>query len=291
MRRIRVIARLDIKGPNLVKGIHLEGLRVVGDPADFARYYYESGVDELMFVDVVASLYERNSLHGIISEAAKNVFIPITVGGGLRNLDDIRGILKAGADKVSINTAAVKSPQFIRNAANAFGASTIVATIEAIKQPDGQYLAFIDNGREITGKRVVDWAQELESLGAGEIAITSVDREGTGQGFDLDLVESVTSKVSIPVIAHGGPGSAADVVNVVKASTVSAVAVASVFHYDYLRKKNETDDFSRPKSASAEGNIEFLLKRGSFSKIQPASVADVKKMLLAGGIGCRTLKD
>ena len=180
-KNIRVIPRLDIKGPNLVKGIHLEGLRVLGKPEQFARYYYETGADELIYMDIVASLYNRNSLHDIISKTAREIFIPLTVGGGLRTVEDIRNVLKAGADKVSLNTAAIKNPQIIAEASRKFGSSTILISIEAIKQPDGRYLAYTDNGREYTGMEVLDWAKRVETLGAGEIMLTSVDREGTGQ--------------------------------------------------------------------------------------------------------------
>lgn len=206
MKTIRVIPRLDIKGPNVVKGIHLEGLRVMGSPSEFARYYYETGADELIFMDVVASLYERNSLHSIISETAKSIFIPLTVGGGLRNLDDIKQVLRAGADKVCLNTAVIKNPEFIKQAALKFGSSTIVVAIEAVKQSDGKYLAYTDNGREFTGVDAIKWAEHVAELGAGEIVITSVDREGTGEGYDLDLVKMIATNVSVPVIAHGGAG-------------------------------------------------------------------------------------
>src|SRR5688500_18295799 len=147
----RIISRLDIKGPNLVKGIHLEGLRVLGKPEVAAKFYYENGADELIFQDTVASLYERNSLHEIISRTAKEIFIPLTVGGGIRTIDDIRSVLRAGADKVAINTAAIKNPAFITEASRMFGSSTIVVAIEAIRQSNGSYLAYVDNGREFTG--------------------------------------------------------------------------------------------------------------------------------------------
>ena len=191
MNNIRIIPKLDIKGPNLVKGIHLEGLRVLGTPEDFAKYYYENGADELIFQDIVASLYERNSLHDIVSRTAKNIFIPLTVGGGLRTIDDINNVLRSGADKVSINTGAVRNKSFIREASRKFGSSTIVVAIEAIKQANGEYYCFIDNGREETGIEVTAWAREIEELGAGELIITSVDREGTGEGFDIDLIKKI----------------------------------------------------------------------------------------------------
>ena len=215
MKTIRIIPRLDIKGPNLVKGIHLEGLRVLGKPSDFAKYYYESGADELLLMDVVASLYERNSLHDIITETAKNNFIPITVGGGIRNVNDIKKILRAGADKVCLNTAAIKNPEFIKQASREFGSSTIVVAIEAIKS-NGKYLAYTDNGREYTGLDVFDWAQKIAELGAGELVITSVDKEGTGNDFDTELISKINKLVPIPVIAHGGAGKKEDVVNLIK---------------------------------------------------------------------------
>jgi len=188
MKTVRIIPRLDIKGPNLVKGIHLEGLRVLGKPSDFARYYYESGADEIMFMDVVASLYERNSLHDIISETARSIFIPITVGGGLRSISDIKEVLRAGADKVCLNTAAINNPNLIKEATRMFGSSTIVVAIEAIKGNDGKYLAYTDNGREYTGVEVIEWAKKLDEMRVGEIVLTSVDREGTGEGFDMELI-------------------------------------------------------------------------------------------------------
>jgi len=188
---IRIIPRLDIKGPNLVKGIHLEGLRVLGKPEQFARSYYEQGADELLYMDVVASLYGRNSLLNIIEDTAKNIFIPLTVGGGIRSLEDIQKILRAGADKVSINTAAIRNPELIQSAANKFGSSTIVVAIEALLMPNGKYEAFTDNGREPTGVNVFEWALRAEKLGAGEIMVTSIDKEGTGKGFDVELIAKI----------------------------------------------------------------------------------------------------
>src|SRR2546423_13233654 len=180
MENVRVIARLDIKGPNLVKGIHMEGLRVLGKPEDFAEYYYRTGADELMYIDVVASLYGRNSLLDIVRRTAQEIFIPLCVGGGLRSVDDIRAVLRAGADKVSINTAAIRRPALIKEAAETFGSSTIVVSVEAIRKPDGKYEAYTDYGRERTGVDAVAWAQEAASLGAGELVVTSINQEGTG---------------------------------------------------------------------------------------------------------------
>lgn len=278
---IRVIPRLDIKGPNLVKGIHLEGLRVLGTPEEFAAYYYENGADELMYVDVVASLYERNSLHDIIKKTAKNIFIPLTVSGGLRTIEDIRKVLNAGADKVSLNTAALKNPDIVSQAARVFGSSTIVITIEAIKDPDGRYLAYSDNGREYTGVEVMGWAKKVESLGAGEIVITSVDKEGTGTGYDVELTKMISTSVSIPVIAHGGPGQLENVVDVVEDGCADAVAVASMLHYGYLDKK-QTKGTRRE-----EGNVEFLMSGKKYSKVSTVELGDIKQFMLQNDIPCR----
>lgn len=280
MKTIRIIPRLDIKGPNLVKGIHLEGLRVLGKPADFAKYYYENGADELIFMDVVASLYERNSLHDIISETAKQKFIPITVGGGLRTISDIKEVLRVGADKVCLNTAVIKDPELIRKASRKFGSSTIVVAIEAIKEENGKYLAYTDNGREYTGVDVFEWAQKVDELGAGEIVITSVDREGTGQGFDLDLIFKISKLVSIPVIAHGGAGKKQDVVDLIKQDSANAVMISSLFHYHFI-KENES------KVSSKEGNVEFLKQKRNFHTFEPCSIADLKSTLVDNKIECR----
>ncbi|GAB2530947.1 imidazole glycerol phosphate synthase subunit HisF [Rufibacter soli] len=280
MSNIRIIPRLDIKGPNLVKGIHLEGLRVLGKPEEFAKYYYETGADELMYMDVVASLYERNSLHDIVSRTAKEIFIPLTVGGGIRTIEDIRNVLRAGADKVALNTGAIKNPNIIREASLKFGSSTIVVAIEAIKQPHGEYQAFVDNAREHTGKEVVAWAKEVEELGAGELVITSVDREGTGSGFDIELVNKIANAVSIPVIAHGGPGKLSDISEVITKGNASAVAVASMLHYNFAQNNATSGDKS-------EGNTEFLRSGRSFNKMSYTTLPEIKEYLISAGIPCR----
>ncbi len=282
-KTIRIIPRLDIKGPNVVKGIHLEGLRVMGRPEDFARYYYETGADEPMFMDVVASLYERNSLHEIISETAKKLFIPLTVGGGLRTLDDIKMVLRSGADKVCLNTAAIKNPNIIKEAAKKFGSSTIVVAIEAIKQPDGRYLAYTDNGREFTGLDVFEWAKKVNDLGAGEIVITSVDSEGTGNGFDINLVKTVSKLVNIPVIAHGGAGTQQHVFDVINQANCDAVCLASILHYEYLIN-NQTS-----AATETEGNIEFIKSKRAFHTFKTVSLDHLKEYLIEQGISCRPI--
>lgn len=281
MKTVRIIPKLEIKGPNLVKGIHLEGLRVLGKPENFAKYYYESGADELLYMDVVASLYNRNSLHDIISKTAEEIFIPLTVGGGIRTIDDIRSVLRSGADKVSLNTAAIKNPSIIKEASEIFGSSTIAISIEAIKQEDGKYLAYTDNGREYTGVEVSSWAKEVENLGAGEIVLTSIDKEGTGEGFDCELTKMISQSVSIPVVACGGAGSEEDIYQVITQGGADAVIVASILHYDYIKHYPLSSDFSE------EGNIEFLKKGINYSKIEPTSIAETKQYLKGKGVSVR----
>lgn len=231
MKSIRLIPRLDIKGPNLIKGIHLEGLRVIGDPQTFARKYYEQGADELLYMDIVASLYGRNSLHEIVSRAAHDLFVPMTVAGGLRSVEDVRDILRAGADKVGINTAATKRPELIREVARKFGSQCMVLSIEAKRIGDGRWEAYTDNGRERTGLDAIEWAQRGVELGAGELLVTSVDKEGTREGFDCDLVRAISDAVPVPVIASGGMGKLEHLPQVVLAGDADAVAMADVLHY------------------------------------------------------------
>ena len=230
-KNIRLIARLDIKGPNVIKGIHLEGLRIVGLPNELALRYYEQGADELIYIDVVASLYGRNSLGDIVKQAAQDVFVPMTVGGGVRSVEDVTYLLRCGADKVAVNTAAVKNPQLITDIAQRFGSQCMVLSIEAKQIGAGRWEAFTDNGRERTGLDVIDWVRRGVALGAGEILLTSVDREGTRKGFDVALVRAVTQQVMVPVIASGGMGKAEDLVEVVERGEADAVAMADILHY------------------------------------------------------------
>lgn len=231
MRNTRLIARLDIKGPNLIKGIHLEGLRVVGQPNEYAKRYYEQGADELIYIDCVASLYGRNSLGDIVQSAAQDVFIPMTVGGGIRSIDDAMHILRCGADKVAINTAAVANPNLITDIARKFGSQCMVLSIEAKRVGPDRWEAYTDNGREDTGMDVIEWVKRGVALGAGEVLLTSVDQEGTRKGFDVALVRAVTGEVSVPVIASGGMGTTEHMVDVVKTGGVDAVAMADILHY------------------------------------------------------------
>jgi len=278
---IRLIPRIDIKGPNLVKGIHLEGLRVLGKPEDFALHYYNNSADELMFVDIVASLYERNSLSEIISKTAKEIFIPISVGGGIRSLEDIRNLLRSGADKVSLNTAVIKNPNFIKEAVTEFGSSTICVSIESIKHPDNNYYAYTDNGREYSGKEVIEWAKEAESLGAGELFICSVDKEGTRSGFDIEIFKKINQNISIPLIANGGAGKLEDFSDLILEANVDAIAFSSLIHYDFIKKYN-TESASK-----LEGNIEYIKSQGNSNNFKTFTIKEIKEYLNQKGIKCR----
>jgi cyclase len=228
--RVRIIPRLDIKGPNLIKGVHLEGLRVVGDPHTHALRYYTDGADELIFMDVVASLYQRNNLTDIIKRAADQVFVPITVGGGVRSVADVGVLLHSGADKVAINTAATKRPALLSEIAQRFGSQCVVLSVEAKRRPEGGWEAYTDNGRERTGREVVAWVREAVGLGVGEVLVTSVDQEGTRRGFDVDLLAAVCAAVRVPVIASGGYGRPEHLAQAAAAG-VTGLAVADALHW------------------------------------------------------------
>lgn len=238
MNRKRIIARLDIKNEFVIKGIHLEGLRKIGNPNEIAHNYYSQGIDEIIFMDAVAAYYDRNSLSNIIAKACENIFVPITVGGGIRTLNDIQNALNSGADKVAINTQAIKNKAFIKEASRAFGSQCIVCSIEAKSIAENKWEAYYDNGRESSSLNVLDWVKELEDLGAGEFMITSIDREGTKKGFDFELTHKVSEILKTPVIASGGAGSLNDIKNVIQNTEVSAVAIASLLHYNTLSVKN-----------------------------------------------------
>lgn len=235
MKKVRIIPRLDIKGPNVVKGIHCEGLRVVGDPTAMAVKYYQDGADELLCMDIVASLYQRNFDFDLLKSLAQNIFIPITIGGGIRSVNDINNALRAGADKVTINTYAVKNPEFLNEAVKKFGTQCIVLSIEAKKNSPGKWEVYTDGGREHTGIDAIKWAKKAISLGIGEIVITSIDNDGTRAGYELELVKAITAISPVPVIAHGGAGSLESFKNIFYKYRPDGLAAASIFHYKDFR--------------------------------------------------------
>jgi len=227
---MRVIARLDVKNAFVIKGIHLEGLRKVGDPNELARAYYAQGADEIMFIDSVASLYGRNNLFPVIRKASEEVFVPITIGGGIRSIDDVAQALDSGADKVAINTATVSNPKLIQDIARKYGSQCVVASIQTKTVPGG-WEAYVEAGREKTGLNALDWAKRLVDLGAGEMIITSIDQEGTKSGFDLDVAQAINDSVNVPVIISGGYGQPRHLSDLWKRTHPSGVCFASVLHY------------------------------------------------------------
>ena len=231
MLKVRVIPCLDIKDGRVVKGVNFVGLRDAGDPVEQAIVYDAAGADELCFLDITASHEARGTLLDVVHRTAEVCFMPLTVGGGVRTLDDIRGLLLAGADKVSINTAAVKRPEFIKEAAEKFGSQCIVAAIDAKKADSGKFEIFTHGGRQATGIDAVEYAKKVVALGAGEILLTSMDRDGTKKGYDLPLTRAIADAVSVPVIASGGVGTLDDLVKGVTEGHASAVLAASIFHF------------------------------------------------------------
>jgi cyclase len=232
MNKKRIIARIDVKNEHVIKGIHLEGLRKVGNPNEMAKKYYNEGIDEIIFMDAVAAYYDRNSLTEIINRACENVFVPITVGGGIRKIKDIQIALNAGADKIAINTQAVKDPSFLTRASEIFGSQCIVSSIDAKKISENKWEVYVDNGREPTGMDVVEWTEKVEILGAGEIMLTSIDKEGTKRGFDIELYNAISKVVTIPIICCGGAGKKEHIADVISNKGLDAVALASILHYN-----------------------------------------------------------
>ncbi len=286
---------MDIKGPNLIKGIQFDGHRVLGTAEEFAQVYYNSGADELIYQDAVASLYNRNSLLEIVSNTAKKIFIPLTVAGGIRSIEDIRQILRAGADKVAINTAAIENPKLIEIGAKEFGTQCIVSGIDAFHRQDGSYEVWVNYGRQPTGIDAIDWALEVERLGAGEILLNSINQDGMGKGFDIELTQLISSKVNIPVISGCGAGKKEDFLNILKYGNASAISAASIFHYNYATSKNKptmqfNDDNLRMGKSVDSGNIDFLnFGYGGEQAINvlPCSIQDVKSFLNKNGYQVR----
>ncbi|MDP6573133.1 MAG: imidazole glycerol phosphate synthase subunit HisF [Rhodospirillales bacterium] len=231
MLKVRIIPCLDVDGGRVVKGVNFVDLVDAGDPVEQARVYDREGADELTFLDITASVEARDTILDIAAGTAEQCFMPLTVGGGVRATGDIRKLLLAGADKVSINTAAVKRPEFVREAAEKFGSQCIVVAIDAKARPGGGFEVYTHGGRETTGLDAVDWAKHLAALGAGEILLTSMDRDGTKKGFDLGLTRAIADAVSIPVIASGGVGQLDHLVDGVREGHASAVLAASIFHF------------------------------------------------------------
>ena len=278
----RIIAKLDVKGLNLVKGINLEGLRVLGEPSNFAKYYYKNMIDEIIYHDCVASLYERKSFLKLITNTSSNVFIPVSVGGGIKNIKDIEKILSAGADKVFINSAAIKKPKFIKEATKKFGSSNICLSIETIKNQNGEFICLSNYGREISKKKLIDWFSEAQQLGVGEIILTSIASEGMGNGLDTEILELIYDKIEVPFIMHGGAGSESQIYDILKHEKVSGVAISSLLHYSLIREKN-----FRFNNDLDEGNTQFLRSSTQNINFKKTSIISIKKYLRKKNIQVR----
>lgn len=278
----RIISRFDIKGPNLVKGVNLEGLRVIGKPEFFADLYYKDNIDEIIFQDCVASLYGRNNLKNIISKVSKNIFVPLTVGGGLRNVKDVTEVLHAGADKVSINSEAIKNPKFVEELVKEFGSSTISCQIQVQKKTDGNFLCFYENGRQETDLEPLKWAMKLQDMNVGEIILTFINFDGTGKGFDNNLVIELRNKLDIPLVVSGGIGNKTQVLETFKFD-VDGVSISSAFHYFYLK---QNIDIIRSEKYS-EGNLEYINNININEINNYFSIIDLKNYLKQNNINCR----
>ena len=247
MHTKRIIPCLDVKNGRVVKGVNFVNFRDAGDPVEVAAFYNKAGADELVFLDITASHEGRNTMIDVVARTAEQVFIPFTVGGGIRTIEDIRNMLKAGADKVSLNSYALKNPAAVNEAAERFGSQCIVVAIDAKRREDGGWDAYLNGGRINTGKDALEWAIEAEKLGAGEILLTSMDCDGTKAGYDIELTKAVSSAVGIPVIASGGAGNEEHFYDALTEGGADAALAASLFHYreleiskvkEYLKEKN-----------------------------------------------------
>jgi cyclase len=230
MLKHRIIPCLDIKNGKVVKGVNFENLIDAGDPISQAKFYYKEGADELCFLDINASKDNRNITFDMVEKVAKNCFIPFTVGGGINKIEDFENLFKCGADKISINSSAIQNPSLISSSANKFGSQAVVVAIDAKKNNKNIYEVFIKGGTENTGLNAIDWAISAQNHGAGEILLTSMDKDGTKSGYDLDLINAISSKISIPIIASGGVGKISDFADGIKAGA-SALLAASIFHF------------------------------------------------------------
>lgn len=280
----RIIPRLEIKGPNLVKGVQLDGLRIVGNPRDFARKYYEDGADELIYIDIVASLYNRRILPDIIRDTAKDLFIPLTVGGGIRSLQDIEELLNAGADKVAINSAATREPSLIDAAAKRFGSQCIVLATE-VKKIDNSYEPYIENGREPTGRNLRDWIREGIDRGAGEVLVTSVDKEGLHTGYDIEMLNSI-GDIPVPLLAAGGAGSMEDVRQALAETAADAVCASSLFHYHYINEAIENSQKTR-EGVSFNREMHYFALTKPTEEFEPCSIPVLKEFLSNKNIDVR----
>ena len=271
-QNLRLIPRIDIKGNNLVKGVNLEGFRALGDANLYIEKYYKDEADEILLNDVVASLYDRESLNNFIKQITKKIFIPLIVGGGIKSLRDIEYLLKSGADRIFFNSSIIKKPKLLDESVKYFGSSTIIASIEAIKVSD-KFMCLSDSGREETNLNVINWAKEIENRGASEIMITSINHEGRGNGFDLELINILNETISIPFIISGGYGKFEHIKEVLKFSNLSGISIGSALHY------SAKNDLNLDTKNYKEGNYEFTNKKITYKNFEKTSIKRIKKFI------------
>ena len=267
---LRIIPKLDIKNQNLVKGVQLEGLRVLGDPKKYAENYYQDGADEIIYHDVVASLYQRNNISSLIKRTSENIFLPMLVGGGINNKRQVEEILRSGADRIFINTAAINNNKFKKNIITEFGASTLVVSVEIVKNKKDYYCRK-DFGREETDIEFISWCKNLQDIGVVELLVTSIDKDGTGEGFDLDIAEKLQKFIEIDYILNGGFSKLDHFLNVLNICKPSGFAIGSALHYNVLNHKINSNKF--------DGNFEFLKTKKRFNNFSKLSIQDIKKFL------------
>jgi len=271
-KKIRLIPRIDIKGNNLVKGINLEGFRALGDANLYIEKYYNEQADEILLNDVVASLYDRNSLNDFIKKITEKIFVPLIVGGGIKSLKDIEFLLKSGADRVFLNSGIIKKPKLLDESIKYFGSSTILASIEATKI-NGQFICVTNSGREETNLNVLDWAKKVEDKGVSEIIITSINYEGMGNGFDLELITKLNKSISIPFIISGGYGKLEHIKEILKFNNLSGISIASALHYSVKNSlKINSNDYN-------EGNYDFLNKRKKYKNFEKTTISKIRKFI------------
>lgn len=271
-KQFRIIPKIEIKGENVVKGIQMEGLRVLANPEELASYYYKNGADEIFFTDVVASLYGRNALLNIISKVSKDLFIPMTVGGGLKSLKDIYNVLRAGADKVCINSGAIKNKNFIDEAVKEFGSSTIVVSVE-VNLYGNEYYVFYKNGKEKTNLKPNDWIKECVDRGAGEISLFSINKDGSGSGFDFNLLKKIEDNLRVPLLLGGGAGKKEHFDKLLDIDNIDGVTLSSILHFSAM------DKIKFKKKANTEGNLNFLSKKQKNKNFEETSILEIKKKL------------
>jgi cyclase len=282
LKPFRIISKIDIKNYNVVKSVNLEGLRVLGRAEDFAKIYYNDNIDEIIYHDTVASLYGKNNLINLIKNTAKNIFVPLTVSGGIRSLNDIKNVLEAGADKVSVNSEAIKRPAFLKEASREFGSSTISLSIEGVINKNGDLEAYYENGRTPSGIKVSDWILKAQDYGVGEIILIFVDTEGTGKGINILNLKKIEKFINVPLIVNGGIGNLNHMLEIaIRCNFVSGIAIGSLLHYSLFKK------ILRNNVSDGEGNFDFIMNNNSHKKFKNVSVKNIKKFLEKNYILCR----